>query len=353
MSFFASFLIYVASFALSIFCYNFSKRCTKRTRVFFIALAIVIPALMSAFRTSGTDLHAYISIYERIHAGTLDASYEPLWVLLNAIAPTREIWLFLSSVVFLTVSHLAIRRHGLKNCTLAYTIVLLVFFSVFFNIMRQMLAVAIIFYGYYYLERRRYLPYILSVVVAMMFHKSAILMLALLLLKLVIRNDGAQGVKDRHMKVFSIAIFACAAVAPFVASPLFRLIAILTPFDQYVSGLAWNPDLEFLICMLPPVVLFYLSGGHRGHSAHCNELFLIYICCLPIQTLGFMATYVNRMVYYFYFFVVALVPAILDDLKGKRDCPKYQFIFWMWFLLYYVLVFAVFNTADAYPFIKS
>ena len=156
MSFIASFLIYVICFAISIFCYGFSERCTKRTRAFFFVLAIVIPAFMSAFRTSGTDLHAYISIYERIHANNLDRAYEPLWMLLNFISPTREIWLFLSSVVFLAVSHAAIRRHGFKNSTLAWAIVILSFFSVFFNIMRQMIAVALIFYGYHDLEQRRY-----------------------------------------------------------------------------------------------------------------------------------------------------------------------------------------------------
>lgn len=156
-------IIYVPIFILSIFFFNMASstfnRCDlKKTSNFlsfagYISISILSLVVLSTFRKSGTDTEAYADIFRTVKNIGIGATYpEKGWVIFNYLMPSYECVLFVSALVFLGFSALAIYLNVKEERTLAWVIVILVFFQIYNNIMRQMIACAILLFGYYFVK---------------------------------------------------------------------------------------------------------------------------------------------------------------------------------------------------------
>lgn len=342
MSVTLSITIYLATFAFSILLYKFSLVCKNKAGArICLAIAVCIPCVTAAFRTSGTDLKSYFQYYDTIKSVNFKSGCEPLWVVVNLLSPNKRCMLFITAMLFLSFCMGSVNCFVKKSKSMAWSIVLLVFYSTFLNIMRQMIAVAIVAYFFKYLFEKKYLIYILGVVMASLFHKSAITMIMI---------PAIIFLANKFNK-YDVLILITAISMPFAAPLIFKALEKFNIYAGYVHNIDFKFEPQFILCMLPPTFLYYVTGGRKKHSDILNNLFYIYLVSFPMQTFGFMAQYVDRLTYNFYFTVCLFVPMIIDEIEDITKQRRLAFAMNSWFLIYYVGVFVVVGTAAVYPYI--
>lgn len=343
MSLFLSILVYFATFSSSILFFKFAQYKNNTSfQIIKYIVAILIPCVTASFRVSGADFNTYMGYYDTIKEIGFASGREPFWVILNLLSPSRRWMLFLSAFMFLFFSYKSICYFVKKSRTSAWSIVLLVFYSTFLNIMRQMIAVSIIVYSFKYLFKRKYFNYLLWLIIGAMFHKSSFLLIIAPIIIFV----------SHRLKHYDILILVLTLIMPLLVPFIFTILSFFNLFSKYTQSLKFSFEPQFILCMLPPVGLYYLTGGKKSHSNIVNNLFCLYIISFPIQTMGFMASYIDRLTYNFYFTVCLLVPMIIDEIRYSNTRRQLAILSNGWFLIYYIGVFVVAGTATVYPYIN-
>ena len=361
-----SILIYFVVFSSTIIYYHFyekSKRYRKENvkvsriieKIIVLLPCILIPSIAFSFRKSGTDLAAYESLYLNYKLySLLDCfsvfSTEKGWIILNYISPSFNFALFLSSFIFLTNMVVCIELALNKYKSLSWTIVLLVFYCIFMNIMRQMIAVSYCtLFTVLFVKKHRF-RYFFFILIGYFFHKSALLFLGMPILIYFMNRF-----KDYRMIIVFLMV-----LMPLITPLLFQLLNILNIYSSKASiNININPF--FLFCILAVIIIytFYSQWNWSRFSAFDSQYSMnktiklektyynLFIVTLPIQTMGFMATYFDRLTYYFYIFVAFFIPLSLKTIRFKRN--EYRLVLAMWFLIYFIAVFIINNTANAIP----
>lgn len=338
-----SILIYVLTFLCSSLFFHYSLKTSRKIKRFILLfVAILIPSLTAMFRTSGADLKTYLSYFDQIKQLGFNSGREFLWVLLNLISPTKRIMLLLSAFTFLFFSCCCILNFLKKDQTFAWAILMLVFYSTFLNIMRQMIAISIIFCGFKYLFNKKYLQYLFTVLIGCLFHSSSIFMIGMPIVLFFVKR----------IKRFDIWMLAAMFIGPLLLPLIFDFFNLIGLFTKYAHIGDIKIEPQFILCMLPPVFMYYFTGGRKRHSQTTNLLFGIYLVCFPIQTMGFLAQYIDRLTYNFYFTLILLMPMIISEIKDGRQRYLARNIMYVWFIVYYIGVFVVAGTASVYPYIQ-
>lgn len=344
-----SLILYIIVFVHSIFFYS---KYSKEKKVIFLFFSILIVSLLSTFRKSGTDYSNYNNIYDSI--SKMDSTeffsnyIEFGWRILNLLSFNYNMVLFISSFMFLSFSALSINFFTKNYKTIAWSILLLVFYGVFINIMRQMLAVSIFSYACVFLFKKKkngekLALYVIWVVIAAMFHKSALLMLVVPIIYFI-----------KNKRILLVFILLLCPVIPILSVFIFRVLGYFNIYQSYI-GNEMDINFSFIFCMIPPFILMMLylfNIGSFNRDEKLDTLVCIFALCFPIQVLGFMAKNVDRLTYYFYFMMIFIVPMIIDREKKFIQRSNIKILSYLWYSFYYLAVFFVMNLTDMFPYIK-
>ena len=195
------------------FIYAFSWVAEKKENEVFLLLAILTASFLSGFRaaTVGFDTQNYLNIFANIERGIWSPNVElsfqcvakillliwndPQWVLLVFAVATNALIFYR----FWTLRKLG----SFSWMVLTY---LVIYYLSTMNIMRQYLAVAVIFYATLFLDKKKYVPYLVCTVFACLLHTSALLGFALLPIYVLF------SVEDK--KIRKRVIIICLALIP-------------------------------------------------------------------------------------------------------------------------------------------
>lgn len=333
-----SLLIYAATFIASCGCVFLSKN--KLSRPLFSFLAVLIPAITAAYRESGIDYVAYKSMYISIRRGQGYKSIEGLWYQLNRVMPSFEWLLFVSAFLFLGVSFFAICKFVKDKRTLAWFIFLTVCYSVFYNGMQQMIAVAFFFAAVALMYDRKYIRGFALIAIATLFHTSAFFMFAIpLYLFLSYKVKHAEG-----LVLFLTGMFAFGIP---IVSELLQQIGLFTSYTEEIS---WNFSLGFILYALPPLIPFYMHYRYVKNDKLVMLAYNLYLMILPFQFLGMSMRYADRVMLYFQVFIAVLVPLFLQAISKKQVKSDWRFLYTLWFVIHYVVLNVVLNGNGTYPY---
>ena len=155
----------------------------RKNRLVYICTYFFL-LLLGGFRgiDVGTDTNNYQKIYETLHndaaVSYVMTQIEPLWVLLNILVinlyDNFQVIIFLG--IFGAITPVFIRLW--KSCDHPYVgvlfYVLLYYYFSSYNVVRQMIAVSIIFYSYPFWNNGKYPKAYICTIVAALFHVTAI-----------------------------------------------------------------------------------------------------------------------------------------------------------------------------------
>lgn len=182
----------------------------------------------------------------------------------------------------------------------------------FFSIIRQAMAVSLIFYGYKYITSGNLKKFLVTVFLASLFHGSAIFSLPLFFL-------GKIKVKRKSMFIFFLSSFISLEGIKIILN-----LGIFSKYRAYITdGVgAGGKIIYFLVILIGIFILIIYNKLIKKTDVFLINAVMIgvylYISLLPLGDIG------PRMALYYYIFLIYLINDILKIFKYKR-LVKYTF----------------------------
>lgn len=283
-------MIYIAFFGVSCIFFWLSEKCKSGfSKNFFAVIAILIPCILAGLRadTVGTDVKVYVEpLYNAAkESHTFSAYMKQRWFVIWRYMYVKDFEIGFSLLVFFiqkiggsfatvlfVIQMLIIGPifFGLKKIHKPYPIFfgMFVFYCLFYNtslnMMRQWIAMAILFMAFPYLVSEEKKKYCILVLVACLFHNSAIMGFAILAVYMYStkRKDSikiANFKLDEAMSPIKIFVYGCVALLSLNIITTILSYTVLSKYVGYIqgdTGLYLLPSQIFL--RLPIILLFVI-----------------------------------------------------------------------------------------------
>lgn len=263
-------MIYIVFFLISCFLIWLSEKSpSQNIRKFLAFIAILLPCILAGMRadTIGTDVRVYVEpmynaakqstsfssymdqrwyvIWRYMYVGKFEIGFTTLVYLIEKLGGSLGTVLFFIHVLIVTPIYL-----GLKKMNKPYPVWLgmLVFYLLFYNtslnMMRQWIAMSILFYGLAYLIVNEKKKYFITVVVACLFHTSALMGVIIYFLYMYSQS------KREYIKIAN-----------------FRLSGSLAPVKVFVYGCIVLLSLNVIAVLLRTIGLAKYAGYIQGNGS--------------------------------------------------------------------------------------
>lgn len=330
--------IYILVILAIILLYN--KINTKKINVYDIILLLILILVCGLRDGVGTDYGLYKFYYNNIDQNSrFEIGFRFLIELANKVGISYNTFLILISAITITLFYIAIKKYSSKPAASIFFFVALGYYAYSFNIIRQMLAIAITLYGINYIKEKKFLKYLVLILVASLFHSTALIMIPVyFLLKL----------KNNRNNNF-ILLFIC-AILPFLYNTIFTFI--VTNFEQYSAYATINeytytkPGMGTYVIGIVNLVLFIIFAINRNKLCELENTNDIYLKMLSYSLLFTALSFVNSIAvrggYYLSIYLIYLLPNIGTCLF-KRTNKSFEILVILFFILYYCIHIISFN----------
>ena len=262
----------------------------------------------------GTDyFYTYLPHFYGIANGTMEFS-EVAFNLINKIiynlTGDYRVLFFVTSMIFLYFIYRGIYENS-NNLFLSVMLIFLgqsYFYSM--NIVRQAIAMSIIFYAFKYIKDDKKISYIVLCIVASFIHSSAVLMIPFLF----IFNMNLSN-RKKIIIVLILLIFE-----PIIGD-IVKVIIEHTPYAWYYSSRYNTGDTSFVL-IATNIIIFLLnvfySSKEKVEDREFKILSNINFIGICIMILSSSIPLVNRLVRYFTMFQILLIPKIFEKEKNQK-----------------------------------
>ncbi len=360
-------IIYSFAFAISlVLCYIYEKKVDKaecKNRLLWMILIIAPVVILAGLRYGiGID---YFEYEENFYQNKFEKGFsyfikEPLNFLIMQIShfifPNSVVIFFVYSLITMVVLFLAIEYYKHRmSVTFALFIFYMTYYLVSYNIIRQMIAVMIIFYGIRYIFEKKFLNFFVCVVLAGMIHKTAYLMIIVYFF-----CDENLGFLHK-IKLFekpkisentqSIIIYIVIGVLPFLLIPFIpKVISVLGIYKTYLTKQT-ALNLNFLLYVLPILTLILVFRREILNENKQNEFFIrMIILQIPFQFMGGMIKYIDRFALYPAIMQIILIPILVRNLRASKMHKLIKFSIIGWYIFYFVVMFVILNSNGVMPY---
>ncbi len=323
-------IVYISMLILSILFLILEKKAKKKwIKILWCIMAIMPFFIVSALRYDiGTDYtRRYVFDYNRTLQGIDVSNLEILFkfIMKFCMIFTEEPYLMFVITSAMVVGFiLGTSFTKSKDKILSVCIFLLGgFFFDSLNIMRQYMAMSLIFFGYQFLlkSKRWYIAYIATVIVATLIHSSAIIMLILVFL-------------NRKMLVSWKWVLPVCVIILILNENLMNVVGFFvqnTKFEAYLTGKFAQGEFSYLfvaenLAIYLMMMYIYSKNKKLGNIQTQDILFLnIQALALIVMILGSVHMLFIRTALYFSVFQVISVPYYISKIPNKeviRDLKK-------------------------------
>lgn len=349
-----SVLLYIALFAE---CIYLAKRADDTKKKRYVWLIVAILSVFVGIRGSsvGIDTPKYIENFGHIARGNAhlvfgaERTFVKIVQILQIVSKS-PVFLFLA-FSFITNGLILFRLWDFRE-DISFMWAFIYFYACFyfftFNIVRQMVAVAIVFWGTRFVQKEKYIPFLACVVAAFCFHQSALLGILYLVLDFLQKEKWS-----RHKVLFTA--FLCAGImgGSFI---LLKASKYLHYFEDIRMDIGFLIPLKICFLGLYAFAVKQFSGHWGGEKIDGQYDFVntfvvgYYGLGLGITLLGYFFTFMDRIGLYFSvvgcifmghvakkakhttlvwaaFVIMIGVPFIMDLFSGGQGQLPYQF-FW-------------------------
>ncbi len=279
----------------------------RSRQLFKWLLMILIPVTAAALRYGiGTDYHSYYVLYNRISQSNISgfASITQstefvsnmLYKLAYWVFGDFQGWLFLTSLITILIGFIAIYNYkDTANVFLMAFSFLILLYAPSFNIVRQIMAVSVVFLGLPNIPKRKPLQYFLIVFVAVLLHTSAIF--AAFFYFLNVKESKYAWIKQ------TIMFAACAAI-PTVFATAFDFFTSFSAFQTYGSiyssqyGLLHVSDILFRLPIAFVILIFRGKLEEKDKDSRFYELLFF------MEFVSLLLTGYNKWLYRMMYFCI-------------------------------------------------
>ena len=303
--------------------------------------------LVSALRYKvGVDYLSYTYIFQDINAGKAshtEAGYELLNRLVGAYTADAQ-WIYaLSAAISLALIVWGIYRYSVNPAYSLFLFVTMGYLFSSFNILRQYVAIALIFAALQLVREKRFLPFCIVVLLAATFHKTAIIMIPLyFLLRLRL--------KQSYMLMITMVGMGCIPLRGVLTNLL-----VNTFYPQYAGTDLIQPlsTFEFIYYALVFGLLVLLCFRYKGRFFQNTYNLILFNCVfysfLIYLCLSFVPE-INRIAVYMEFFVILLIPRLFACEENPKVRRLYYVLSTLFFLAFFFLSVGVMGRYNVVPY---
>lgn len=354
--------IYLFVFAISFLLLKLKKK-------FCTVLAILLPSILAGVRdyTIGTDILVYgnawfdralitNSLIEYISYAVprdIGAGYALInWISAHIIGNAHFLY-FILSLLCNILAYLGLKKNeALLDVPFGMFAYYCIFYCRTYNILRQSIAVMIIFWGFWFIRQKKIGSYIITVFVAMLFHSSAIIGIIIYVLYWISNSKLRRINKILTIVGCIIGILLYSQIIEF----LININLISERYELYINDTGGGGGYIriFLLCApLIGVILVMLKPQYH-RTNEFSALCIYAILSLLISILAFRLSSISRIAYYFDIHFVYVWAMVGDKLKynfriNQKNSNK--LIIGCYLLLYWIYVFVIRNSGEVFPYV--
>lgn len=317
-------LVYVALFIYLLILYLIDTSLLEKKKNTFITIMPFF--ILSAFRDSsiGNDTKSYLTIFERVRLGQIDlknTNFEVGYVKLNEyiafLFSNSQSIIIITSIIIYSAYYLFIKKFSVSPIFSVFLFLTLGYFGNSVNLLRQQLALSIIFLAWNYLRKDKFMISACLILFASLFHNTALVFLLAILLKKVKINR------------FSIAIFTVVTVVGYIIyAPILHLFLRAFPvYNSYIGSIYMNGEIRLASIMNLLLLIFIFILGLIFKPSKDSEYFsykdwnmmTVYIMVsISLTVLSLNFNLIARATDYFSIFSILYIPGIIRSIKNKQ-----------------------------------
>lgn len=323
--------------------------------IWFI-LIIAIPVLISGFRDNvGTDYNHYLTIYYNINLWPFEIAWkiygnEPLFFLLNKISYTvfnSEWGIFLISSFIIHFFIIWGIDFFKKDISIPFALFLyfLIFFNFGLNVMRQTIAISIVFFAIRYIYKRKLIPYIIMIFLASLFHNTAIICLIFYFLTMK-KNDLISLSKNL---IYYLSIILTPIILLFIINLIDQ--SSFFGYSHYIADKDFIFRYGFLLDILPVIIpIFIFKKSILNKNKSYESIINLSLLTIPFQYIGYYAPWGSRLVLYAQSLYLILVPLLIYSIKNKENKILLSLYYFLYFLFIYIVKYYIGNSSGGFPY---
>lgn len=291
----------------------------KNSKKYMIYAAMVLTLLAGLRDNSvGIDTYGYTELFDRIAEGQLNLAYGLETSFKYICFVLLKIWdndNFLFFVFALITNVLIFDRiwdfKDQISLPWAITVYYAGFYFMSFNIMRQCVAVAIVFYATKYLYQKKHFKFLIGVLLAYCFHKSSIIGVIYLALEVFARKKLS---KEQIRRIILFIIIASVTLVTFG-------VILFEKYFKYFENIQFN----FGVLLFIKLILFVLIAivtRSEPVNLEKNEKYdlllytnrstkLYYFIGILFTMLGYFFSYMDRTGMYYYIFETVFIGKVM------------------------------------------
>lgn len=311
------------------------KKLSNKKMILWILILVL--SILSGFRgyDVGTDTKHYTRIFNFIYyGGTSSLEFGFVYSTEFLMNIFKDVQYLFFIYAFFTNAFIIHRLWDFKNVA-SFSFMCFLYIGIFFpesmNILRQYLALAIVFWGTRYLDRMQYLKYSFIVVFSAFFHFSSLISFLLLPIHYYFSS-----------KLTRMKVIIC--VVGILVTPV--MIYFLYIIQNHYSGYMVAPEEGFSLLILMRVlgILFFFIIHICSRTFLCNfsneknklkYIPYIYTLGVILSTSGVFFPYVGRIALIFMLFEIIFVSMIVKN--EKLPIYKIAYIFLTGYFMIYKL----------------
>lgn len=326
---------------------RYARVITLHPRNIFGALSVLPLIIVSALRYQvGVDYNSYMWMHEAIGRGEAvhaEAGYKALSELVLKYTSDPQAIFVVTSIIILALIGVGIYCYSPQPALSLFLFVSMGYLFSSFNILRQYIAIAILFVALKFIKENKFLPYLAFVLVAMLFHKTAIIMVPLFFV-----------VQCRFKQSYMFMMAMVGAGLIVLRSTLTNLLVTLF-YPQYAGTDLIKPlsPFEFLYYLVVFSLIIAMCFAYK-HKFFEDKLNLIlfnstFFALLMYLCLSFVPE-INRIAVYLELFVILLIPRLLMVEKDVKVRRVYYLLAVMLFVGFFVLSVGVMGRFEVLPY---
>lgn len=373
-------MIYILSFFLSCLLIKISYLVNKKVlKKVFIILGFLVPCILAGLRkeTIGTDLQVYVkpmfqlaievkNFQSFLSQEWVDKNTGAIWNIgrdveigfslflyyITKIFKNFQILLFLFQVIIVILIYKGLKLFKNKYLYLNMLIYYFLYYVVTFNIIRQYLAISIIFYGLKFLLKRKYKYYIVFNFLALFFHKSAIIGIIILILYEVSDNNRIKLFFLKFKIQNQVKIIILISILTLILFQLEFIIRILQSiglekYKNYLKGEFYFLPKQILLRM-PFIYLIFIEYKKNKKNRIYLFALLINIIDLFLSQLGSITPNSWRIAQYFSIYNIIFYPMVCDSGKYKIFKKLFLISYLVFYFSYFILIL---KNHEVYPYL--
>lgn len=373
---------YVLSFLGSTLCvYLAEKNNSKEIQYVFLFLAVLITSLLAAFRalSVGTDVLNYVQpmFVDAQNANNfseylslpivgdwrimLVSSFEYGYTTLVFVCAKlfNNIFSLLFITQFIIVGCVVIglwRQKKELSVSLGIFSYYLLFYNTSLNMVRQSIAMSILFMAFSYLKDKRNITYFILMIIAISFHRTAVIGVIIFLLYIYFYKNSrnikftnnfslsAQSFKLIFVSVVSFAI----VLIPSVFQVVLKFLGVSEYAEGYLTGTVHFSLNGSLICLL--IIGIVMLCWNSLNNENLKYLYVgLLVCALATIQLTTASAHASRISLYFTMFYVYIIPTFLNNTSSRRKkAILIILILLMCLYWYYTIVYLKYNATVPY-----